>query len=151
MKISLIFLLYVLSACSQPQTGTVDGNSNVARQPDASANQPAAAQPPLPAITPTPELNVAFGKGLRVFPKELKAENQKLRYEIDVTYPQIKGTKNSGIINLNQRIKRLVIDTYSWSLHPSKEDIRYFDKHPGVLNTVDLTYEVPLYITKINK
>jgi hypothetical protein len=144
MKHQLVLLLFSVVACNQHQRNAVAAGQNDVKPFNETKNQNANIPPPSPVITPTPELNVAFGKGLRIVPKEIKLEDQKLRYKIDITYPQIEGAKNPRVLNLNRRIKSLVSEQYLWSLNPAKEDMRYYDKHPGIFNTVDLTYEVSL-------
>jgi len=144
MKLLLILLSLFFVACSQHQQDTVAVAHNDSKQSNEAKNQNENVPAPSPAITPTPELNIAFGKGLRIVPKDIKLENQKLRYKINVTYPQIEGTKNLRILNLNHRMKRLVSEQYRWLLNPTKEDLRYFQKHPDIFNSVNLTYEVPL-------
>ena len=49
-------------------------------------------QNPSPVITPTPELEVAFGKGLKIVPKTVELENQRRRYKIYLVYPHIEGS-----------------------------------------------------------
>jgi hypothetical protein len=144
MKLLLILFSLFFIACSQRQPDTVAIARNDVKQSNESKNQNKNVQTPSPAITPTPELNVAFGMGLRIVPKDINLKNQRLRYKIDVTYPHIEGTKTPRILNLNHRMKRLVSEQYRWPLNPTKEDLRYYQKHPDIFNTVDLTYEVPL-------
>ncbi|HEY9404090.1 MAG TPA: DUF3298 domain-containing protein [Pyrinomonadaceae bacterium] len=144
MKLLLIILALLSVACSGHQSDTVAIARNDVKQSNEAKNQNENVPTPSPAITPTPELNVAFGKGLRIVPKDIKLENQRLRYKIDVTYPQIEGTKNPEILNLNHRMRLLVSEQYRWPLNPSKEDLLYYQKHPDIFNTIDSTYEVPL-------
>jgi hypothetical protein len=144
MKPLLILLSLLFITCNHPQPDTVAVAGNNVKQSNEAKNQNENVPTPSPAITPTPELNVPFGKGLSIVPKDIRLENQRLRYKIEITYPQIEGTKNPQILNLNHRIKRLVSEQYRWPLNPTKEDIRYYKKHPDIFNTVDLTYEVPL-------
>ena len=66
-------------------------------------------QTPAPVITPTPEQEVAFGNGLKIVPRTIELKNESRRYQIDVVYPQIEGSKSRGILKLNRRIKDLVI------------------------------------------
>lgn len=144
MKLPLILLSLFFVACSQHQPDTVAVARYDVKQADEAKNQNENVTTPSPTITPTPELNVAFGKGLRIVPKDIKLENQRLRYKIDVTYPQIEGTKNPEILNLNHQMKRLASEQYSWPLNPTKEDLSYYQKRPDVFNSVGLTYEVLL-------
>lgn len=141
MKLLLILLSLFFAACSQRQPDTVAVVRNDIKQSNEAKNRNE--NVPAPSITPTAELNVAFGRGLRIVPKDIKLENQRLRYKIDITYPQIEGTNNPRILNLNRRMKRLVSEQYRWPLNPTKEDLRYYQKHPDIFNSIDLTYEVP--------
>ena len=100
---------------------------------------------PSAVITPTPELEVSFGKGLRIVPKRVDLQNESRRYRIDVVYPQIEGSKSRGIFQLNRQIKDLVSKQYQWTLiPPTRADHRHYEKWPGVFNSVDLDYQVVL-------
>ena len=60
-------------------------------------------------------------------------------------YPQIEGTNNRPILNLNRQIKDLVTRTYRWPLsRPTKKDLLYYSKWPKVFNTVNLEYDIVL-------
>lgn len=144
MKLLLIVFSLFFVECSRHQPDSAAVARNEVKQSNEAKNQNENVPTSSPAITPTPELYVSFGTGLRIVPKDIRLENQRLRYKIDVTYPQIEGTKNPRIINLNHRMKRLVSEQYLWPLNPTKEDLRYYQKHPDIFNSVDLTYEVPL-------
>lgn len=144
MKLLLILFSLFFVECSRHQPDSAAVARNEVKQSNEAKNQNENVPTSSPAITPTPELNVSFGTGLRIVPKDIRLENQRLRYKIDVTYPQIEGTKNPRILNLNHRMKRLVSEQYLWPLNPTKEDLRYYQKHPDIFNSVDLTYEVPL-------
>ena len=100
----------------------------------------------VPVITPTPDREVVFGHGrLRIVDEEVRLKSERLQYEIDVTFPQIVGSKKRHIRKLNQRIEQLVTKQYQWLLHPSKEDLQYYQRnHPEVFNSFDVDYEVNL-------
>jgi hypothetical protein len=149
--VKLLFVLLALCfvACNLRHTDAAAVARTNVKQPSEARNSDEKAQAPLPTITPTPELNMAFGKGMRIVPKEIKLENQRLRYKIDVVYPQVEGTKIPRILRLNQRVKCLISDHYRWPLYPLKEDMRYYYKHPDAFNTVNLTYSVPLATDKL--
>jgi len=135
----LVVLSLSLLACGQPH----DNARSAAQQASESKTQ--IPQNPSPVITPTPELEVSFGDGLKIIPVSVNLENQNRRYEIDVVYPQIEGSKSAGILKLNERIKSLVTDEYKWPLSsPTKSDLKAYEKFPGISNTVSLSYEVPL-------
>jgi hypothetical protein len=99
---------------------------------------------PSPVTTPTPVLEVTFGKGLKIVPRTIELKNEKRRYEISVVYPQIEGSKRPGISKLNRQIREFVTERYQWPLFPSREDLRYYEKWPGFFNTVDLDYDIVL-------
>lgn len=149
MKVLLILLPIIVVACSPPLPNAAAVARNDVGQANEAKSQKENSPSPSTAATPTPELNVAFGKGLRVTPKEIKLESRRLRYKIDVTYPQIEGSKSPQILNLNRRIKGLVEEQYGWALYPSKEDAHVYAIHPDDFNTVELTYEVPLATDKL--
>ncbi len=125
-------------ACSQRQVDKAD-----AKQASAAVNKNENAQDSAPDISPTPELDLKFGQGLSIVHRDINLKSEKLRYEIHITYPQIEGSKNSRLSNLNRQIKRLVSDHYRWPLHPTAEDLSYYrEKHPEVFNTIELSYEI---------
>jgi hypothetical protein len=115
-----------LFGCGEHQANvqTVSGNA-IQQSNQSKIENP---QNPSPPITPTPELEVAFGKGLKIAPKIVELENQRRRYKINVVYPHIEGSKSLGIL----------------IIPPTKEDLRHYEKWPGVFNSVDLNYDVVL-------
>jgi Deacetylase PdaC/Protein of unknown function (DUF3298) len=138
----LILLALSFFACSQHQGNMNAVAHNNGKQSSESKNQNSQPTVPSPAITPTPELEVTFGKGLKIVPKEVKLENQKRRYKIDVTYPQIEGTKHPRILSLNNKIRRLVAEQYRWLLNSTEPLTHSLYKNPDVNNSVDLSYEI---------
>lgn len=132
-----------LLACGQHQANVQTVSRNTAQQ--SSESKSPNPQAPSPVITPTPELEVSFGDGLKIISISVNLENQGRRYEIDVVYPQIEGSKSAEILRLNERIKSLVTDEYKWPLSPpTRSDLKAYEKFPGISNTVGLSYEVPL-------
>jgi hypothetical protein len=51
---------------------------------------------------------IEFNNGLRVDTKEIKEENKKLRYSVDVEYPELIGGANPNSGKFNQEVKSLV-------------------------------------------
>lgn len=98
---------------------------------------------PLPAATSDREV---FGRGrLRIVPDEVQLKSERLRYEIDVRFPQIVGSEHLHIRKLNQHLKDLATEQHHWPLNPSKTDLQYYrEKWPDVFNSVDLDYEIRL-------
>jgi hypothetical protein len=94
----------------------------------------------------TPNREVVFGGGrLRIVPDVVQLKSERLRYEIDVSYPQIVGSEDLHIRKLNQHIKELATEQYQWPLNPAKADLRYYrEKWPEAFNSVDLDYEIRL-------
>jgi hypothetical protein len=94
--------------------------------------------------TATPDREIAFAGGrLRIVSDEVHLKSERLRYEIDVSCPQIVGTEDLHVRKLNQRIKELATEQYQWPLNPSKADLRYYrNKWPEVFNSVHLDYEM---------
>jgi hypothetical protein len=138
----VVALSFSLLACGH-QANVQTASRNAA--PPSSESKIQNPQTPAPVITPTPEQEVAFGKGLKIVPRTIELKNESRRYQIDVVYPQIEGSKSRGILKLNRRIKDLVIRQYQWPLiPPTKENRRHYEKWPGVFNSVDLDYDVVL-------
>jgi peptidoglycan-N-acetylmuramic acid deacetylase PdaC-like protein len=80
----------------------------------------------------------------------VQLKSERLRYKIDVSYPQIVGTEDLHIRKLNQHIQGLVTEQYQRPLNPSKADLRYYrEKWPDVFNSVDLDYEIRLAIDSL--
>jgi len=140
----LTLLASFLVACNQHQADMNAVAHNNVKQSGESKNQNSHPPVPSPAITPTPELEVTFGKGLKIVPREVKLENQKRRYKIDVIYPQIEGIKHPRILSLNNEIRRLATEQYSWLLNSTEPLTHSLYKHPDVNNTVDLDYEISM-------
>jgi Deacetylase PdaC len=109
--------------------------------------QPSATPSPEAAITPEPEKpEVVFGHGrLRIVAEEVHLKSERLRYDLKARYPQIAGSDNQYIKNLNQRIKHFAVDRYQWMLHPSKKDLLDYKKtFPEAFNEGNIDYEIVL-------
>ena len=93
-----------------------------------------------------PYREVVLGDGrLRIITHQVRMESERLRYKIDVSYPEIVGSRDPHIEKLNHHFRKLAIHQYEWPMNPSKADLRYYkEKHPEVFNTVDLDYEIRL-------
>ncbi|HEX6187715.1 MAG TPA: hypothetical protein VFZ40_06525 [Pyrinomonadaceae bacterium] len=136
----VLFVGLLLAACSRPQTP--QPSVAVIDHPTPTTS-PASIPTPGPSPIPNPEMSLA--NGLKIVPKTITLKNERRRYEINVTFPQIAGTKDPVFLNLNHRIRNLVANQYSWPLAPpTKDDLRYYQKWPGVYNSVDLDYYVVL-------
>lgn len=110
------------------------------------AARPALPSVPANVITPvTPNPQVVFGEGrLRIITHQVRMESDRLHYQIDVSYPEIVGSKDRHIQNLNQQIERLVTKRYEWAMNPAEAERYNREKPPEFYNTVDLNYEVRL-------
>ncbi|HKY41964.1 MAG TPA: DUF4163 domain-containing protein [Pyrinomonadaceae bacterium] len=95
---------------------------------------------------PAPDPEIVFGRGhLRIVAEQVQLRSERLRYEIDVRYPQIVGAEGLHIRKLNQRIKQLATKHYQWLLTPSKKDLQYYrDVHPEIFNSLEVDYDVDL-------
>ena len=136
----VLALSLLLVACGRDQANVLAVSQNAVQQPGRIQSP----ETPLAVITPTPEQEVSLGEELKIVPVSIAKKNESRRYQIDVVYPQIEGSKNPGILRLNRRIKDLVAKQYQWLIQPTKEDRRHYEKWPGVFNSVDLHYEVVL-------
>lgn len=138
-------LLLALLACSSQHT-TAPSVAQTKIPTNAAASVKSLTPSPLPSVSPTPLEEAELGGGLRIVPKNVKLENDKWRYKVDVDYPQIEGTKNAAILKLNREMKDQVAKEYQWILEPpTKEDIRYYrEKWPEGFNSVDIDYDVVL-------
>jgi hypothetical protein len=101
---------------------------------------------PQAEVTPTPDVEVVFGKGrLKLEPDEVHLISDRLHYEINATYPQVVGSDAPHIRQLNQRIRELVTAHYQWPLAINGEELRQtLQMYPEGTNTVDINYEVSL-------
>jgi len=53
---------------------------------------------------------IEFTGGVEIAGKQIKENNKKLRYEIEVEYPQITGSSNPAVEKFNQQAKAIVTD-----------------------------------------
>ncbi len=52
---------------------------------------------------------IRFSGGIDIIPKPIKETNKKLKYEIEVEYPQLTGLLSPGFEKFNQEVKRVVL------------------------------------------
>ena len=120
--------------------------TNVAVQcPRDVMDQPPATVAPEPEASPRPE--IVFGGGhLRIVSARVQLKDERLRYRIDITYPQVVSSDNAGsedlhIRKLNRRLEELANQQTDWA--PSKADLRYYrEKWPDVFNSTDVDYQI---------
>jgi Protein of unknown function (DUF3298) len=113
--------------------------------PPCTPNEP---PPPAPvqSYSVTPARAIAFGQnGLRLVPERVQLKSESQSYDVDVSYPQILGTRDTGrnkIRIVNQQIKDAATKLYQWPLELG----RTFDweMRAGARNTVNFTYHVGL-------
>jgi len=101
----------------------------------------------MPAITvDSAPAEFVFGQGrLKLVPEQVLLKSETRRYDIDIKYPQISGEDNPFIERVNQNLRQIASDKYKWPLNQSKEEIAYTrENHPGLFNTVTVTYEIGL-------
>src|SRR5262245_27652896 len=76
---------------------------------------------------------------LRIVATNFQRKSEHLRYDVNVSYPQVVGSNAPYIRRLNKRIKDLASEEYRWMLTPSKTDLRnYRIKWPDVFNSLEL-------------
>ena len=100
-----------------------------------------------PAVTvDSAPAEFVFGQGrLKLVPEQVLLKSESRRYDIDVKYPQISGEDNPFIQRVNDNLKQIATDKYKWPLNQSKEEIAVTrEYHPGLFNTVTVTYEIGL-------
>jgi Protein of unknown function (DUF3298)/Deacetylase PdaC len=113
----------------------------VERCPSNQTQSPVLTEASHPIIAPKNEL--VFAQGLRLVPELVSLKSESLRYDIDVSYPQITGTEDSHIRRINQHIKDVATKKYQWALNPSKENMRLAqEEYPGTFNTVLVDFQV---------
>ncbi len=102
---------------------------------------PGEPQPPAPVQPP-----LDFGQnGLRLVPERVQLKSESQSYDIDVSYPQIVGTPQTGrnrIRIVNQQIKDAATKLYQWPLESGK--MSDWETRSGARNTVNFTYHVGL-------
>lgn len=96
--------------------------------------------------TPTPEPEVVIGSGrMKLVPDEIRLSSERFHYEINASYPQVDGSDEVHIRQLNRDIKELVKAHYLWPLTITEEELsRSLKMHPEPTNTVDVIYGVSL-------
>ncbi len=52
---------------------------------------------------------IEFSSGVEIIAKQIKENNKKLKYEIDVEYPQLTGSSNPNFDKLNQTLRSLAL------------------------------------------
>src|SRR5262249_46851851 len=81
-SLALLLPLFLV-ACARPQT-TPPSAAAIQSTPTAS---PASIPTPEPSPKPNPEISLA--NGLKIVPRTITLENERRRYQINVTFPQI--------------------------------------------------------------
>lgn len=109
-------------------------------------NQPQPPPPPpaqIHALSYTAPRDLEFGQnGLRLVPERVKLDSVSLGYDIDVSFPQIVGTRyteKTNIRKVNQLIKDKVTNLYQWPLNRTEQ--LHFLQEAGTRNTVNYSYE----------
>lgn len=109
-------------------------------------NQAPPAAPARPSIMLSAPDAVYFSHGrMKLVPERVQMVSESLRYQIDVSFPQIVGDENPLVRKINQQVRELATAKYQWPLNPSAADLERIDENnPGAFNTVNFTYEVGL-------
>jgi len=134
-RLVLLVALF-LAACARPQTvgRTAINQATPAASPTSI---------PTPQPSPVPNEEMSFANGLRLVPKTITLENERRRYKINVTFPQVEGSKDPAFSTLNRHIRSLAAKQYaSLLIRPTRDDLRLYEKWPDVYNSVDLDYYV---------
>lgn len=144
-KASLAIILLGIS----PVGAHRQGSTSLGMPPVNTGRDPSTQTSPKPNSLREPqrtlEVETALGNGLKLVSRNITLEDELRRYKIYVNYPQIEGVTTSASLQLNRRIKDLVTKQYAWPLiRPTKDELRYYAKWPGVYNSVDLDYQVVL-------
>ena len=107
-------------------------------------NRPSSNTLPVVSTPTAPHREIVFGKDrLRIVTNQVRMESKRLHYKVDVSYPEILGTKELHIQKLNRDIRERV--AAERPLNPSKADLQYYkDQHPEDFNTNHLDYEIRL-------
>ena len=100
--------------------------------------------PPANEITEPSNSEIFLAGGpARIVADELRLKNQRLRYEVEMRYPQIIDSSDPHLKSLNERIRRFAVERYQWALNPSRKDLlRYKQTFPEAFNSVELDYEI---------
>lgn len=104
--------------------------------------------PPPPKFSVTTSTNprheaIQLGAGLTLVANEVKLKSERLRYDVDVRYPQIVGAEDARIAKLNEQLKALSTKQYERSLYPTQAEYENFQlQHPNLFNVVNLDYEI---------
>ena len=100
---------------------------------------------PSAAPTPRPSRVILIGEDrLKVVSDQMRLKSERLRYEIDVHYPQIMRTEDAQLLKLNQHIKQLASSYHQSLLNPTQADLKRYEKWAGVSNSVKVDYEYSL-------
>jgi hypothetical protein len=68
---------------------------------------------------------VAFSGGVEIVPRQIKENNKKLKYEVDVQYPQLNGSGSPNYEKFNQTVRSMVtkrVAAFKAEMAPSEED-----------------------------
>lgn len=88
---------------------------------------------------------IQFGDGLTIVTNEIKLKSERLRYDIDVRYPQIVGMENALVATINHQIINLTTRQYERPLYPTQAEVYNFQlQHPNSFNRVNMDYEIGL-------
>ena len=94
-------------------------------------------------VTPPHEVDFAEGR-MKVVTEQVKLSSERLRYNVDVNYPQIVGSDALPIRSVNQSLSTAANKLYQWALDPVKFSLPDNGVGVPVYNTVNFTYEVNL-------
>lgn len=94
-------------------------------------------------VAPPPQVDFAQGR-MKVVSEQVKLSSERLRYNVDVNYPQIVGSDALPVRSVNQSLSTAANRLYKWALDPVKSGLPDNGVGVPVYNTVNFTYEVNL-------
>lgn len=68
---------------------------------------------------------IEFTNGVEIVPRQIKENNKKLKYQIDVAYPQLTGSTDPNFEKFNQSVRSLInkkVGGFKQEMAPSPED-----------------------------
>lgn len=68
---------------------------------------------------------IEFSGGIEIVPRQIKEKNKKLKYEVDVQYPQLNGSGSPNYEKFNQTVRSMItkkVAAFKAEMAPSAED-----------------------------
>ena len=145
--VNLISSMLAFACGFATASSTSKSSARIKYQPLPVAETPPPSTPRFSVSTNTNPSHEAipFGDGLTIVTNQVKVKSERLRYDIDVRYPQIVGMENALIATINHRIINLTTARYERALYPTQAEVYNFQhQHPNSFNRVNMDYEIGL-------